>query len=71
MLDQHSLLPSVTADPKLWLVKCVAGGEREIVAQLMQKYATLAARGRTLGIFSAFCHDGAQGARLSPGRACL
>ena len=57
VLDQHSLLPSATADPKLWMVKCVSGSEKEIVAQLMSKYIAFALRGQPLGIFSAFCHD--------------
>jgi hypothetical protein len=57
VLDQHSLLPSVTHDPKLWMVKCIAGGEREIVAQLMSKYVALEQQDRPLAIFSAFCHD--------------
>ena len=57
MVDQSSLLPSITEDPKLWMVKCVAGGEKEIVAQLMNKYISLSMQGRPLTIFSAFCHD--------------
>jgi hypothetical protein len=57
VLDQHSLLPSMTDDPKLWMVKCIAGSEREIVTQLMQKYITFMNRDKPLSIFSAFCHD--------------
>jgi hypothetical protein len=57
VLDQHSLLPSMTDDPKLWMVKCVAGAERGIVTQLMQKYITFMNREKPLSIFSAFCQD--------------
>ncbi|XP_021856898.2 putative transcription elongation factor SPT5 homolog 1 [Spinacia oleracea] len=35
-LEQQTLLPSVR-DPKLWLVKCLPGREREVAAFLMQK----------------------------------
>ncbi|PRQ24879.1 putative translation protein SH3 [Rosa chinensis] len=36
-VDQQALLPSVL-DPKLWMVKCAIGKEREVAACLMQKY---------------------------------
>ncbi|PON74479.1 Transcription elongation factor [Parasponia andersonii] len=36
-VDQQALLPSVR-DPKLWMVKCAIGKEREVAACLMQKY---------------------------------
>ncbi|KAL1219260.1 putative transcription elongation factor SPT5 [Cardamine amara subsp. amara] len=35
-VDQQALLPSVR-DPKLWMVKCVIGREREVAVCLMQK----------------------------------
>ncbi|KAL5560448.1 hypothetical protein UlMin_036659 [Ulmus minor] len=35
-VDQQALLPSVR-DPKLWMVKCAIGKEREVAACLMQK----------------------------------
>ncbi|XP_010509782.1 PREDICTED: putative transcription elongation factor SPT5 homolog 2 [Camelina sativa] len=35
-VDQQALLPSVR-DPKLWLVKCAIGREREVAVCLMQK----------------------------------
>ncbi|KMT19955.1 hypothetical protein BVRB_1g009990 [Beta vulgaris subsp. vulgaris] len=35
-VEQQALLPSVR-DPKLWLVKCLPGREREVAASLMQK----------------------------------
>jgi Early transcription elongation factor of RNA pol II, NGN section len=62
-VDQHSLLPAAASDPKLWMVKCVAGAQREIVAQLMSKYIAYMQKDRPLGIFSAFCHDAAPSAR--------
>ncbi|KAM7253344.1 hypothetical protein ACFE04_025962 [Oxalis oulophora] len=36
-VDQQSLLPSVK-DPKLWMVKCAIGREREAATCLMQKF---------------------------------
>ncbi|KAM1135826.1 hypothetical protein ACFX13_034746 [Malus domestica] len=36
-VDQQALLPSVR-DPKLWMVKCAIGREREVAVCLMQKY---------------------------------
>ncbi|TVU28725.1 hypothetical protein EJB05_20255 [Eragrostis curvula] len=36
-VEQQALLPSVK-DPKLWMVKCVIGHERETAACLMQKF---------------------------------
>ncbi|KAJ4845522.1 hypothetical protein Tsubulata_013044 [Turnera subulata] len=36
-VEQQALLPSVR-DPKLWMVKCVLGREREVALCLMQKY---------------------------------
>ncbi|KAK9160213.1 hypothetical protein Syun_006554 [Stephania yunnanensis] len=37
-VEQQALLPSVR-DPKLWMVKCAVGHEREVAVCLMQKYA--------------------------------
>ncbi|KAK9271008.1 hypothetical protein L1049_026596 [Liquidambar formosana] len=36
-VEQQALLPSVR-DPKLWMVKCAIGREREVAVCLMQKY---------------------------------
>ncbi|KAK9106284.1 hypothetical protein Syun_022295 [Stephania yunnanensis] len=36
-VEQQALLPSVR-DPKLWMVKCAMGHEREVAVCLMQKY---------------------------------
>jgi len=39
-VEQQSLLPSVR-DPKLWMVKCAIGRERETAVRLMQKYINM------------------------------
>ncbi|XP_019188292.1 PREDICTED: putative transcription elongation factor SPT5 homolog 1 [Ipomoea nil] len=36
-VDQQALLPCVVRDPKLWMVKCAIGHEREVAVCLMQK----------------------------------
>jgi Early transcription elongation factor of RNA pol II, NGN section len=56
-MDQHSLLPSASEDPKLWMVKCQAGMEKQIVAQLMSKYIAMQEAGTPLAIYSAFCQE--------------
>lgn len=57
VLDQHALLPSVTDDPKLWMIKCRAGCEKTIVCQLMSKFIHTKQRKQPWGVTSAFCHD--------------
>uniref|UniRef100_A0A2N9GSU0 Transcription elongation factor SPT5 n=1 Tax=Fagus sylvatica TaxID=28930 RepID=A0A2N9GSU0_FAGSY len=52
-VDQQALLPSVR-DPKLWMVKCAIGREREAVVCLMQKYID---KGPELQIRSAVALD--------------
>ncbi|KAI4320600.1 hypothetical protein MLD38_034061 [Melastoma candidum] len=52
-VDQQALLPSVR-DPKLWMVKCAIGHEREAVACLMQKCID---RGSEMQIRSAIALD--------------
>ncbi|KAK6938324.1 KOW protein [Dillenia turbinata] len=52
-VEQQALLPSVR-DPKLWMVKCAIGREREVAACLMQKYID---RGSELQIRSAIALD--------------
>ncbi|KEH40208.1 global transcription factor group protein [Medicago truncatula] len=52
-VEQQSLLPSVR-DPKLWMVKCVIGRERESAVCLMQKYIN---KGSDLQIRSAIALD--------------
>ncbi|CAH2059462.1 unnamed protein product [Thlaspi arvense] len=52
-VDQQALLPSVR-DPKLWMVKCAIGREREVAVCLMQKVID---RGSDLKIRSAIALD--------------
>jgi transcription elongation factor SPT5 len=52
-VEQQSLLPSVR-DPKLWMVKCAIGRERETAVCLMQKYIN---KGSDLQIRSAIALD--------------
>ncbi|KAM7255769.1 hypothetical protein ACFE04_011510 [Oxalis oulophora] len=52
-VEQQSLLPSVR-DPKLWMVKCAMGREREAAVCLMQKFID---RGSELQIRSAVALD--------------
>ncbi|XP_050238014.1 putative transcription elongation factor SPT5 homolog 1 isoform X2 [Mercurialis annua] len=52
-VDQQALLPSVR-DPKLWMVKCAIGRERETAVCLMQKYID---KGAELQIRSAIALD--------------
>ncbi|GLC43354.1 hypothetical protein PLESTB_001336800 [Pleodorina starrii] len=56
VVGQQGLLPTPN-DPKLWLVTCKAGHEREAVVQLLQKSYTLAERGAPLRILSAVALD--------------
>ena len=44
-------------DPKLWLVECKTGAEREAVVSLMQKTIELALKGTPLAIKSVFTQD--------------
>ncbi|KAJ4950709.1 hypothetical protein NE237_027541 [Protea cynaroides] len=52
-VEQQALLPSVK-DPKLWMVKCAIGHEREAAVCLMQKYID---KGSELQIRSAIALD--------------
>ncbi|KAG9456809.1 hypothetical protein H6P81_001317 [Aristolochia fimbriata] len=52
-VEQQALLPSVK-DPKLWMVKCAIGREREVAVCLMQKYID---KGSELQIRSAIALD--------------
>lgn len=52
-VEQQALLPSVR-DPKLWMVKCAIGREREAAVCLMQKYID---KGSELQIRSAIALD--------------
>lgn len=52
-VEQQALLPSVR-DPKLWMVKCAIGHEREVAVCLMQKFLD---KGSELQIRSAIALD--------------
>ncbi|XP_074270768.1 putative transcription elongation factor SPT5 homolog 2 [Silene latifolia] len=52
-VEQQSLLPSVY-DPKLWMVKCLPGHEKEVAASLMQKSVD---KGSEMRILSAIALD--------------
>lgn len=60
MVGQQGLLPTAR-DPKLWLVECVTGSEREAVLSLMKKARAMAAKGTPLEIKSVFCQDHLKG----------
>ena len=45
------------SDPKLWVVRCGEGQEREAVVCLLQKCYDLAKKGTPLLIKAAFCQD--------------
>ncbi|KAI9197089.1 uncharacterized protein BJ171DRAFT_523077 [Polychytrium aggregatum] len=59
-VPQSLLIPSVN-DPKLWLVRCKPGKERDIVQNLMRKYISLQETSAALKIKSAFCRDSLSG----------
>ncbi|GAB4821977.1 hypothetical protein N2152v2_009023 [Parachlorella kessleri] len=59
-VSQQLLLPT-PADPKLWVVRCGEGQEREAIVCLLQKCYDLANKGQPLLIKSAFCQDHLQG----------
>ncbi len=53
---QQGLMPTA-ADPKLWVVRCGEGQEREAVVCLLQKCYDLARKGNPLLIKAVFCQD--------------
>lgn len=55
-MGQQGLQPT-PQDPKLWLVECKTGSEREAVISLMQKCMDLASKGAPLAIKSVFTQD--------------
>lgn len=57
---QQALMPSVR-DPKLWVVRCAEGAEREIVICLLQKCYDYTVKGQPLLIKSAFAKDQLKG----------
>ncbi|KAK9835687.1 hypothetical protein WJX74_005873 [Apatococcus lobatus] len=59
-VNQQALLPT-SRDPRLWLVECKSGCEREAVVCLLQKAHNLAAAGNPLQIRSAYMVDHLRG----------
>eukprot|EP00240_Pyramimonas_obovata_P005180 CAMPEP_0118942736 /NCGR_PEP_ID=MMETSP1169-20130426/36749_1 /TAXON_ID=36882 /ORGANISM="Pyramimonas obovata, Strain CCMP722" /LENGTH=394 /DNA_ID=CAMNT_0006887801 /DNA_START=105 /DNA_END=1286 /DNA_ORIENTATION=- len=59
-VEQQAMLPTVK-DPKLWMVKCRPGTEREVCVQLMQKFITMANAGTPLLIKSCLVQDHLKG----------
>ncbi len=59
-VPQRLLIPSVN-DPKLWLVRCKPGKERDIVYNLMRKFLDYQTRDRPIEIYSAFARESLQG----------
>ena len=59
-VEQGALLPT-NRDPKLWMVKCRPGKERELVICLMQKYLNLKKAGTPLRIKSVFYQEHLKG----------
>lgn len=55
-VGQQAMLPTVN-DPKLWMVKCRSGCEREACVQLLQKQYAMQDKGTPLLIKSAFALD--------------
>lgn len=59
-VSQLSLVPTVQ-DPKLWMLKCKPGLEKELCVSLLQKYFNMAKAGAPLNIKSAYTHEGLKG----------
>ena len=57
---RQALMPKAT-DPKLWVIRCADGAERDIVVRLTQKCFDYASKGRPLLVKSVFCKDGLKG----------
>ena len=57
---QQALMPT-KADPKLWVIRCADGAERDIIVRLMQKCYDYATKGTPLQIKSAFSKDNLKG----------
>ena len=61
IIPQNVLIPSIQ-DPKLSMVKCRSGKERDIIFTLMQRFLNLeTSTTRSLKIHSAFCRNGIPG----------
>ncbi|KAL4420140.1 hypothetical protein ABPG77_010356 [Micractinium sp. CCAP 211/92] len=59
-VGQQALMPTAT-DPKLWVVQCGEGQEREAVVCLLQKCYDYAKKGTPLLIKAVFCQDHLKG----------
>ena len=59
-VSQQALMPTAR-DPKLWVIRCVDGAEREVVICLLQKCYDYAAKGQPLLIKSVFAKDQLKG----------
>ncbi|EPZ36455.1 transcription elongation factor Spt5 [Rozella allomycis CSF55] len=59
-VPKQFLLPSVN-DPKLWMVRCKIGKEKEIVMNLMRKFFDKEGTQEALQINSALCRDSLKG----------
>ena len=59
-VPQQFLLPSVR-DPKLWLVKCRPGKEREVVSSVMKKFMSRHNMGNPLQISAIVARDALKG----------
>jgi transcription elongation factor SPT5 len=59
-VSQQALMPTAK-DPKLWVIRCAEGAEREVVVCLLQKCYDYATRGQPLLIKSVFCRDQLKG----------
>lgn len=59
-VEQQGLLPTVQ-DPKLWMVKCKTGHEREAAISIMQKHAALVREGKPMSICAAVSQDKLKG----------
>ncbi len=59
-VSQQALMPT-SSDPKLWVIRCAEGAEREVVICLLQKCYDYATRGQPLMIKSVFCRDQLKG----------
>ena len=59
-IPQQFLLPTVR-DPKLWVIKCRPGKERECVQSIMKKYMMRHNTGKPLQIYSVLARDTLKG----------
>ena len=57
---QQALMPT-KADPRLWVIRCADGSERDVLVRLQQKCYDYASKGEPLLIKSAFCKDNLKG----------